>query len=184
VLGILFAVFVFGDIAKMVLGARILFVQEDLVRWELLLRGISDVLHDGGLGFGIFKEPEYYVFYAKQGLVVHNFLMLLVQSVGLWAALAWLSAFLTSLSKIIKRLRYRAQNRDSTLGIILVVASLAWFFIENLSGIGIVAYYPVEATVTIYTLIALATTMSSISAKKSIINFSEPSSYKKPLQVV
>lgn len=165
VFGILFAVFVFGDIAKMVLGARILFDQQDLGRWELLLRGISDVLHDGGVGFGIFKEPEYYVPYVNQGLVVHNFFVLLIHSVGLWAALAWLSASLTSLSGLIKRLRYHAQNKDSILGIILFVAILAWFFFENLSGIGIVAYYPVEATATIYTIIALATTMSSISAK-------------------
>ncbi len=171
VLGILFAVVAFGDMAKMVLGARILIDQQDLGRWELLLRGISDVLHDGGLGFGIFKEPEYYVSFVKQGLVVHNFFVQLIHSVGLWAALAWLGASLTSLSGQIKRLRYRAQNRDSILGIILVVAILAWFFFENLSGIGIVAYYPVEATATIYTLIALATTKSSILAKKAIISF-------------
>ena len=164
-LGVLLVLFAWSDMAKLILGARIGVWQQDLGRLELLLLGIPDVLHDGGLGFGIFKEPQYFTLMARQELPAHNFLLLLIHSVGLWSALAWISALLTSLFTLIKRLRYRARNGNSTLGIILVVAILAWFFFENLAGPGIVAYFPVEATATIYTLIALATTMSSISAK-------------------
>ena len=162
-LGVLSALFVWGDMTKLVLGARIGIWQGDFGRWELLLSGISDVLHDWGLGFGIFKEPSYYVLSIKRELPAHNFFLVLVHAVGLWAALAWISAFLTSLSKLIKQLRYRAQNANSILGIILVVAILAWLFFENITGPGITGYFPVEATATIYTLIALTTTMSLIS---------------------
>ena len=155
VLGLLVAMAFRPNDTKLVLGARMGFIATDWVRRDLFLLAIPDVLHDMGFGFGIANGPRYSTQWSDKLITAHNVFLSLTQDVGLWAALAWVGAVLTTVIELARGMRYQLRPEVGRLQIPLFVALVAWFIFANVTGY-ITAYYPVESTQVVYTLMALA----------------------------
>jgi hypothetical protein len=159
--GLFISAFIWGDVVRSLLLTRISFQETDIVRLNLFFQSLLDAAHDWGLGFGIFKEPMYYNQWTDLLLPSHNLFLSLTHAVGLWSALAWLGALLATMVELGRSLRHSSEVEATRLQISLLVALLAWFIFANITGTGITEYWPVEATLTIYTLMGLSVALIS-----------------------
>lgn len=159
--GLFVSAFMWGDVVYSVLTTRTSFQESDYGRLNLLFKSLGDAAHDWGLGFGIFKEPQYYDQWTGSLLPSHNLFLSLTHAVGLWSAFSWLGALLATMLELTRNIRHPLGVETKRLQAPLLVALLAWFFFANITGTGITEYWPVEATLTIYTLMGLSVAILS-----------------------